>query len=314
MEQTIRRMACSLGFAACGIAKAAPVDAQTADSYRKWIAEGRHADMDYLARNVDKRLDPTLLVPGCRSIIVVALNYYPAQRILADEYQVAYYAYGRDYHEVIREKLALLLSQLNVLRGIEDTRSSNLQHAQRIFVDTAPILERYWAQQASIGWIGRNRQLIIPHAGSYHLLGILTTDLDLQPDSPCPNRCGTCHRCLDACPSHALSPDAPLDARRCISYHTIEQKTPFSSDDSACFGHRIYGCDTCQTVCPWNRFATPTEEPNFQPNPQLLSMKRTDWQHLTKEQYDALFQGSAVQRAGYENLCRNIAAVSDNDK
>ena len=314
METAIKNKACSLGFAACGIAKAAPVDEATRQRFRQWLAEGRQGSMGYLERNEEKRLDPTLLVEGCHSLIVVALNYCPTHTIPDDEYQLAYYAYGRDYHEVIRGKLKALLTWLNSQRGFDDSKTVNLAHAQRVFVDTAPILERYWAERAGLGWTGRNHQLILPQAGSYFFLGVLTTDLDLSPDTPMENRCGTCRRCLDACPTKALTDEASFDARRCLSYLTIEQKDAISSDFSACMGNSIYGCDRCQKACPWNRFAKPTTESAFQPSSALLQMTKEDWHHLDSEKYDSLFNGSAVSRAGFEGLRRNIDAVRRHSK
>jgi epoxyqueuosine reductase len=314
MEHAIKNMARSLGFTACGIAKAAPVDAAVQHSFRRWLAEGCQGTMEYLERNVEKRMDPARLVEGCRSLIVVALNYYPAETIPEDEYQLAYYAYGRDYHEVVRNKLTRLLTWLNTQRSLDDTRASNLAHAQRVFVDTAPVLERYWAQQAGLGWTGRNHQLILPEAGSYFVLGILTTDLSLQPDIPMESRCGDCRRCLDACPTKALSDDASFDARCCLSYLTIEQKSTIPSEFSASLGNRIYGCDTCQKACPWNRFARPTGEPSFAPSPLLLKMTKADWHTLSREQYNVHFAESAVTRAGYDGLQRTIRCVQKKEE
>lgn len=309
METALKNQARSLGFTACGVAKAAPVDEAMQQRFRQWLAEGRQGDMGYLERNVEKRLDPTLLVEGCRSLIVVALNYYPRVRLPEGAYQLACYAYGRDYHEVLREKLDALLAWLNTQRGLPHTKASNLAHAQRIFVDTAPLLERYWAEQAGLGWTGRHHQLILPGAGSYFLLGVLTSDLELQPDTLVHPRCGTCRRCLDACPTQALANDASFDARRCLSYLTIEQRGTIPPSYAACMADSIYGCDRCQMACPWNRFARPTAEPDFQPSETLMQMTREDWHSLDAAHYALLFEGSAVARAGYEGLRRNIDAL-----
>lgn len=309
MEQAIKTFARSLGFTACGIVEAAPVDDATATAFRRWIAEGCHGEMGYMARNVEKRLDPTLLMPGCRSLIVVALSYCPAERIPDTEYQLSCYAYGRDYHEVVKEKLFRLMAFIRQMTGEA--------LPCRAFVDTAPIFERYWAQQAGLGWTGRNHQLIIPHAGSYFFLGIIATSLALHADVPCPNRCGICHRCVDACPTGALATSVStitFDARRCVSYQTIEQKSPIPSDISQKLVGRIYGCDTCQRVCPWNRFAQPTAEEAFRPSPELLSMKHADWHHLTPDRYATLFVHSAVNRAGYDGLMRNIRCAMNGEK
>lgn len=310
-EDLIKARAHELGFQACGMAEAGPVNADTATAFKQWIAANHHGDMGYMARNVDKRLDPTLLVPGCRSLIVVAMSYYPARRQPNSTYQLSYYAYGRDYHEVIKERLYQLI---DYLRGVSDRQpiangGSTETIVARAFVDTAPILERYWAQQAGIGWIGKNHQLIVPHAGSYFFLGIIATSVRLMPDTPCPNRCGMCHKCLDACPAGALHQDG-MDARRCLSYLTIEQKGPIPSAIAERMNGRIYGCDSCQQACPWNRFAIPTTESSFSPSEELLSLTPDDWRQLTPERYAALFPHSAIARAGYEGLMRNIHSLS----
>lgn len=294
--QLLKALALSEGFFACGIARACPVDEQVARDYREWIAQGGHADMSYLADNIDKRLDPTLLLDGAQSIIVVALNYAPARCIPDDQYQLAAYAYGRDYHDVIKQRLRRLIA--NGPLSIDNCK---------IATDTVPILERYWAWQAGIGFIGRNHQLIIPGAGSMFFLGeIITTARFDHYDQPVANRCGTCHNCIDACPTGALGHS--FDARRCLSYQTIEHRGPLDADISDLLGNSIYGCDRCQQSCPWNRFATPTDIPELQPSEALLSMTKDDWRHLTPDQYRALFKGSAVKRTKYEGLMRNIEA------
>ena len=289
--------ALSLGFSACGIAKAGPVDAQVAAHYRQWIEQGGHADMHYLANNLDKRLDPTLLLEGARSIIVVALNYAPARRIPADEYQLAVYAYGRDYHDVLKDRIRQLIlnSQFSILNS-------------KIATDTVPILERYWAQLAGLGFIGRNHQLIIPQAGSMFFLGEIITTAEFDHyDEPMPNRCGTCRRCIDACPTGALG--EVFNSKKCLSYQTIENRGEIDEAAKDKIGNTIYGCDRCQQACPWNRFASPTDIPELQPSDDLLKMKREDWQHLSVEDYQKLFKGSAVKRAKYDGLMRNIRAA-----
>lgn len=316
MESSIKSKALELGFAACGIAKAEAVDDDTRAAYERWIAGNHQGDMDYLARNLEKRFDPTLLVPNCQSIVVTAMNYFPDRQIPDEEWQIAYYAYGKDYHTIVKQRLFQLLEYMNTLR--EKQGSPAPEGSQRVFVDSAPLLERYWAQRAGIGWEGHNHLLIIPGMGSWFFLGFIVTDLVLQPDEPLPSRCGTCHRCVDACPTGALSLNEDgstfMDARKCVSYLTIEQKNPISSDFSAKMGNRIYGCDSCQKACPWNRFATPTAEAAFQASEALLDMRREDWQSLTPETYDALFVGSAVKRAKYDGLRRNIDAVAGSEK
>ena len=321
LTEKIKAEAKSLGFSACGIAKAKTVDNATADSYRHWIAEGRHASMQYLADNIDKRLDPRLLMDGVRSIVCVALSYAPAKKIPADQYQIAYYAYGKDYHDVMKQKLHALASACGIT-------------SYRAFCDTAPVLERYWAERAGLGWTGRNHQLIIPHAGSMFFLGELFVTEELEYDSPVPNRCGRCHACLDACPTSSLIPNpsslisnpSSLISNKCLSYLTIEHRGPIphfsltlNSSSSSLIPNSsflspnsIYGCDICQLVCPWNRFAVPTTEPAFQPSNDLLGMTKEKWHNLTKEQYRSLFKGSAVKRAKYSGLMRNISAITHN--
>ena len=298
LSEQIKAEAKNLGFSACGIARAEPVDAPTADDFRQWIARGGHAGMDYMERHTDMRLDPRLLMPGVKSIISVAFNYAPRERIPKGEPQLAVYAYGQDYHDVVRQRL----HQLAAAMGITQYRA---------FCDSAPVLERYWAVQAGLGWQGRNQQLIIPHAGSMFFLGELFVEEECDHyDHPMPSRCGRCHACIDACPTGAITLDEKacpqFDAHRCLSYQTSENRGDIPSDIAAKMGNTIYGCDRCQDACPWNRFATPTEEPLFQPKPELMMMTRERWSSLTIEEYRALFKGSAVKRAKYEGLMRNI--------
>ena len=301
MTEKIKAEAKGLGFFACGIAKAEAVDSDTADGYLRWIADGGHASMHYLADNIDKRLDPRLLMPGVKSIVCVALSYAPAKTIPADQYQIAYYAYGKDYHDVMKQKLRALASACGIT-------------TYRAFCDTAPVLERYWAQRAGLGWIGRNHQLIIPHAGSMFFLGELFVTVTLHYDSPTPNRCGRCHACLDACPtSSIISNQSSFISSRCLSYLTIEHRGPITNS-SFLIPNSIYGCDICQLACPWNRFAVPTTEPAFQPSEALLTMTKEKWHNLTEEQYRQLFKGSAVKRAKYVGLMRNINCFSSTEK
>ena len=292
-----KEQALEAGFSACGIAQARPVDEVTANSYRQWLAQGGHANMNYLADNVDKRLDPTLLLPGAQSIVVVALNYTPASQLPDGEYQLAAYALGHDYHDVLKARLRQLAAQC--LPADAGTK---------LAVDTVPILERYWAWQAGVGFLGRNHQLIIPGAGSMFFLGeIVTTAIFDSYDAPQPSRCGTCHRCIDACPTGAL--ESMLDAKKCLSYQTIENRGALDESVKDKLGTTIYGCDRCQQACPWNKGAKPTDIPELQPSESLLNMTRDDWHQLTLEQYQQLFRGSAVKRAKYEGLMRNIRAV-----
>ena len=318
-SDNIKAEALRLGFFACGVAQARPVDPDTAARYRQWIASGGHADMNYLADNIDKRLDPTLLLPGARSIIVVAMNYAPARRIPDGEYQIAAYAYGSDYHDVLKRRLRQLGEKIEVESEASATEHADAHASLKVCVDTVPLLERYWAWQSGLGFIGRNHQLIIPHAGSMFFLGAIVTTLACDHyDSPMSPRCGTCHRCIDACPSGALKmadgrwkmKDSTFDSRKCLSYQTIENRGDIDEALKDKLSDSIYGCDRCQQACPWNRFAQPTDIPELQPREELLLMRRADWQQLTVEQYRTLFRGSAVKRAKYEGLMRNIRTVS----
>ena len=295
-SEHIKAEAKALGFFACGIAKAGAVSSDYADKFRRWLDVGGHADMDYMAHNIDKRLDPCLLMPGVKSIVCVALNYAPAERMPEGELQFAAYALGQDYHDIVKSRLHALAARLNIT-------------AYRAFCDTAPVLERYWAAQAGLGWLGRNHQLIIPHAGSMFFLGELFLDIELDYDKPMPSRCGTCHACIEACPTGALCSDGTFRSSSCLSYLTIENRGGIPSEHADKMGNTVYGCDRCQDACPHNRFATPTTEPQLHPKPELLQMKRTDWQQLTVEQYRSLFKGSAVKRVKYEGLMRNINCV-----
>ena len=252
--------------------------------------------MDYMANYTDKRLDPRLLMNGLRSIVCVALNYAPQRRMSPDEYQIASYAYGKDYHDVVKAKL----HQIAARAGLTN---------YRVFCDSAPVLERYWAVQSGLGWIGRNRQLIIPHAGSMFFLGELFLDVELEYDRPMKSRCGNCHRCMDACPTQALINGDTLDANRCLSFQTIENRGQLSPAATHAMGNMIYGCDRCQDVCPWNRFARSNDMPELQPSDELLQMTKKKWQQLTEEDYRRLFKGSAVKRAKYSGLMRNIKAA-----
>ena len=297
----IKAEAYDLGFYACGIAKASPVDAATASRYREWVDCGSHGEMGYMQNNIDKRLDPRLLMPGVQSIVSVAMSYAPEQSLPQDSYQISVYALGRDYHDLMKERLHQLAARIGATE-------------YRAFCDTAPVLERYWAWRAGIGWIGRNHQLIIPGAGSMFFLGELFLTEPLDYDSTLPSRCGKCEACVRACPSGALSISdgvTSFDARRCLSYQTIEYRGALSAEVVKSMGNRIYGCDTCQQVCPHTRRGVPTTESALHPSEQLLSMTPSDWHTLTHEQYLALFRGSAVKRAKYEGLMRNIRAARE---
>lgn len=318
-----------LGFFACGIARAEPVDAETAAAVRGWISKGSQATMDYMANYTEKRLNPCLLVPGTKSIVSLAMNYAPAQTMPETEYQLAAYAYGQDYHDVMKAKLRQLAALIaNKFEGESDsevgenngdstaiTTSKTDETSEepageiRVFVDTAPVLERYWAQRAGLGWIGKNHQLIIPHAGSMFFLGEIFLPYEFDSyDSPMPSRCGNCRRCIEACPTCAITDEWGFDSEKCLSYQLIENRGELSEQAKQSMGTTIYGCDRCQTACPWNKFATPNTTPEFQPKSELLAMTKADWHNLTIDEYRALFKGSAVKRVKFDGLKRNISA------
>ncbi|MCR5014571.1 MAG: tRNA epoxyqueuosine(34) reductase QueG [Bacteroidales bacterium] len=287
-----------LGFAACGISCATSLEKESAIMER-WLEADHEGEMSYLNRNKEKRYDPRLLVEGTRSIVTVLYNYYPQQLLpQEDNYKIAKYAYGEDYHEVLKQKMRELLSLL-------ESHAGPLQ-GTRVFVDSAPVLDRAWAVKCGLGFIGKNTSLIHPKMGSFFFIGHLFLPIELVPTgSAMDNRCGRCTRCLDACPTGALTAPFTLDARRCISYLTIEYKGELKGDPSA-FNDWMYGCDICQDVCPYNKFAIASEEPRFRASERLMAMRKGDWKRLDEATFDELFRKSAVQRAGYEGLRRNI--------
>ena len=318
LSNDIKAEAQRLGFFACGIAKAAPVEENVAEAYRKWLENGEEASMAYMTNYLEKRLNPALLVPGVRSIVSLAMNYAPAQQLPEGEYQLAAYALGQDYHDLMKQRLRELAVNIGAPMELfqkgkkPQSADEKEETGWGVFCDTAPVLERYWAQKAGLGWVGRNHQLIIPHAGSMFFLGevFLPFAVDVY-DTPMQSRCGSCHRCIDACPTHAIIPDEDFHADRCLSYQLIENRGELSDEAKAAMGDTIYGCDRCQTACPWNRFATPNTEPALQPKPELLSMSKEAWHNLSVEDYRRLFKGSAVKRVKFDGLKRNIDATNN---
>jgi epoxyqueuosine reductase len=292
-----------MGFDACGIAQATVLEEESAH-VEQWLESDCEGEMGYLTRNKEKRYDPRLLVEGTKSIVTVLYNYYPKQRIGdSDKFKIAKYAYGADYHDVLKRKMHKLLEGIEAQTGkLEGTR---------LFVDSAPVLDRAWAVRCGLGFIGKNTTLIHPKKGSFFFIGHLFLPIELEGmGKPLTNRCGRCTKCLDACPTGALEAPFHIDARKCISYLTIEYKGSLAGNDPKTFNGWMYGCDICQDVCPYNRFALPNKEPEFQPSERLIAMHDEDWKSLSKEDFDALFKHSAVQRAGYEGLKRNIDFLS----
>lgn len=300
-EERIKAEALRLGFSACGIAQAEAVEEEVYQRVEQWVSEGYHGDMSYLERNHDLRRDPRLLLPGSKSIIMVAMNYYPEQKQADDTLRFAYYAYGRDYHKVVKKRLDKLLQFI--------TSELDPECIGRSFADSAPILERYWAERAGLGWRGKHGLLIIPRLGSYFVLGTLLVSTQLTADKPQPNRCGACSRCIDHCPTQAIIAPQTLDARRCISYLTIEQSGEIPDELASKLGNKLYGCDTCQEVCPWNRYAKPTEITDFAPRAAILSMQRENLESMIDHDFDLHFSGSPVRRAGLIGLKRTLRAI-----
>jgi epoxyqueuosine reductase len=303
-KETIKKIASRLGFDHCGIAKAQKLD-DDARRLESWLKKGYHAGMQYMENHFELRIDPTLLVPGARSVITLMMNYYPATRQAEDAPRIAKYAMGKDYHEVIREKLKAFLSELRESIGEVNGRG---------FVDSAPVLERSWAVRSGLGWVGKNGNLIRKSGGSFFFLATLITDLDLPADDPFDkDHCGNCNKCIEACPTGAILPGAVIDSNRCISYYTIELKDmmiPEKFKDK--FDNWMFGCDTCQDVCPWNRFAKATTESSFNPLPGLLNLGMQEWEEMSKEKFEELFRHSPLRRAKYEGLRRNIKFLSKN--
>lgn len=294
----IKQHALSLGFDACGICRAESSDEE--ENLREWLRLNYQGDMSYLERNIEKRDDPRLLVPGARSIISVALNYYPKEKRDPELPQFAYYAYGKDYHFVVKDKLKQLLAYIQtIFPGTEG----------RFFCDSAPVLERYWAAKAGLGFIGKNSLLIIPGKGSFFFLGELIINQELEYDNPIDLSCGSCTRCLEACPTGAIEQPNLVNATRCISYQTIEKKG--DQDANVDTGSWVYGCDVCQLVCPWNRFSRPHTTPEFNPSLAFLSLDLAALQTIDQEQFSRLFSKSAVKRAKLAGLERNVRRLSN---
>ena len=301
----IKQEAASLGFAACGIAPSERLDEDTR-RLDDWLQKGFHAGMDYMQKHADLRANPERLVENAKSVIVFLYNYYPSKMMDVDSsYLVSTYAYGQDYHEVIREKLNILILKLK-----EQVPEISI----RGFVDSAPVLERAWATRAGLGWIGKNSMLISRRNGSYFFISELITDVELEYDKPMGgNYCGDCSRCMDACPTSAITDLKTVDANKCLSYLTIENKGEIPEAFKGKYDKWVFGCDICQQVCPWNRYSTPHNEPAFEPLPGLMELKKEDWEQMDIEQYKILFKKSAVKRAKFAGLKRNIEFLSRED-
>tara|TARA_R110002020_G_scaffold168347_1_gene357043 strand:- start:25 stop:957 length:933 start_codon:yes stop_codon:yes gene_type:complete len=285
-----------LGFMSCGISKAGFLE-QEAPRLESWLNKNMHGEMAYMENHFDKRLDPTLLVPGAKSVVSLLLNYYPDEKQREDTYRISKYAYGTDYHFVIKDKLKELLDFINANIG---------EVAGRAFVDSAPVLDKAWAAKSGLGWIGKHSNLLTKQVGSFYFIAELIIDLDLDYDTPVTDHCGSCTACIDACPTNAIVDAHVVDGSKCISYFTIELKNELPSFAQDKMDDWMFGCDVCQDVCPWNRFSKPHNEPLFDPNPEILKYSKSEWKELTQEVFSTLFKKSPVKRTKFKGLERNI--------
>ncbi|HEX2533444.1 MAG TPA: tRNA epoxyqueuosine(34) reductase QueG [Chitinophagaceae bacterium] len=294
----VKEYARTFGFDYCGIAQAVRLD-DDARRLENWLNGGRHGSMQYMENHFDLRVDPARLVPGARSVITFLKNYFPSEKSREEGLQVSKYAWGQDYHEVIRGSLNGLIAALQEQIGHFEGRG---------FVDSAPVLERSWAQRSGLGWIGRNGNLIHKGSGSFFFIATIITDLELVPDDPfAADFCGTCTRCIDACPTEAILPGKVVDGSRCISYFTIELKEEIIPEEmKGRFGNWMFGCDTCQDVCPWNRFSRPHNEPAFTPIPEILNLGTREWEALTEEAFRNIFRKSPLKRTKWKGIQRNL--------
>ncbi len=293
----IKAEAKRLGFDFCGVAKAGFLE-EEAPRLETWLNGNKHGQMHYMANHFDKRLDPRLLVDGARSVVSLLLNYYPSQTQTDDSApKISKYAYGLDYHFVIKEKLRSLYAFIQEEIGEVDGR---------VFVDSAPVMDKVWAKQAGAGWVGKNSNLINKGNGSFFFIAELILNLDLEYDGPVPDYCGTCTRCIDACPTDAISEPYVVDGSKCISYFTIELKENLPAEMKGKFDNWAFGCDICQDVCPWNRFSKAHQEPQFRPREGLLDMTARQWEEMTEDVFRKVFKDSAVKRTGYKGLKRNV--------
>lgn len=294
----IKETASRLGFDYCGIAHAQRLD-DDATRLEQWLRKGMHGTMQYMEKYFDMRVDPGKLVPGAKSVITLLKNYYPSQQQEAGVPKIATYAYGKDYHTVIRQQLTALLEEIKENIG---------EVYGRGFVDSAPVLERTWAMRSGLGWIGKNGNLINKQSGSFYFLATLITDLELEYDDAfAKDFCGSCTKCIDACPTDAILPDKVVDGSKCISYFTIELKEMLIPGDmKGKFDNWMFGCDTCQDVCPWNRFSKPTNEIQFSPLPEILNLSTKEWEMMTEESFKKIFNDSPLKRSKFSGIQRNL--------
>lgn len=294
----IKKTSIKLGFDYCGIAKAKKLN-KDARRLEQWLQKGMHGNMQYMENYFDMRIDPSLLVPGAKSVITVLKNYYPSAEQKTDGPKISKYAYGKDYHDVMRSQLKELMEEIKNNIGEVHGRG---------FVDSAPVLERTWAEKSGLGWVGKNGNLINKQTGSFYFIATLICDLDLEYDDPfVKDYCGTCTRCIDACPTDAILPGKIVDGSKCISYFTIELKDMLIPGEmKGKFDNWMFGCDTCQDVCPWNRFSKPHHETQFEPLPEVLNLSTSEWENMTEESFKKIFKNSPLKRTKYIGIQRNL--------
>ena len=302
-SQLIKQKAEKFGFQSCGISKAEFLE-EEAPRLETWLNKGYHGEMKYMENHFDKRLNPTLLVDGAKSVISLSYNYFPKVKIdEINNFKISKYAYGEDYHEVIKDILKNMVAELQEEIG---------EFGFRVFVDSAPVLEKAWARKSGLGWVGKNANLITKKHGSFYFLAEIICDLELEYDLAVTDHCGSCRACIDACPTQAIVSDRIVDGSKCISYATIELKNQIPDYFNGKMDDWIFGCDVCQDVCPWNRFSAPTLQEKFAPNFQKLNFRKNEWKELTQELFSEIFKKSAVKRTKFSGLMRNVNLLNDN--
>ena len=302
-SQLIKQKAEKFGFQSCGISKAEFLE-EEAPRLEAWLNKGYHGEMKYMENHFDKRLNPTLLVDGAKSVISLSYNYFPKVKIdEINNFKISKYAYGEDYHEVIKDILKEMVAELQEEIG---------EFGFRVFVDSAPVLEKAWARKSGLGWVGKNANLITKKHGSFYFLAEIICDLELDYDLAVTDHCGSCRACIDACPTQAIVSDRIVDGSKCISYATIELKNEIPDYFNGKMDDWMFGCDVCQDVCPWNRFSAPTLQEKFAPNFQKLNFRKNEWKELTQELFSEIFKKSAVKRTKFSGLMRNINLLKDN--
>lgn len=301
LSQLIKSKAKAFGFQDCGISHTGFLE-EDARPLEDWLKKDYHGEMRYMENHFNKRLDPRLLVPGAKSVISLSYNYFPAETLPSlDNFKISKYAYGQDYHEIIKGILVEMVAELRDEIGGFDCR---------VFTDSAPVLERSWARKSGIGWIGKNANLITKQSGSFYFLAEIISDLDVAEDHPTTDHCGTCRKCIDACPTDAIVSDKIIDGSKCISYATIELKDAIPDHFRDRMQDWMFGCDICQDVCPWNRFSAPHSQEKFEPNEKLKNFTKKDWQELDQELFSEVFRKSPVKRTKFAGLKRNISFLS----